>query len=152
MTVYNFQVDADHTYFVSAGGAWVWVHNGPCPTKILGGLYKDVRAANIGGEVHHMPSFAAVQEGLWVNAPKLENLPAIWMTEADHALTASFRGSDKAIFWRELQIDLLEEGKIKEAIELDILDVRSRFGSKYDTGIKQMLAVLDTSVRPKIFF
>jgi len=40
ITVYNFTVDGDHTYFVGAGGAndeFVWVHNSCTPPPPIGG-------------------------------------------------------------------------------------------------------------------
>lgn len=47
-TVFNFGVEEFHSYFVGELGAWV--HN--CNPNIKGGRYGQVRAANIGGEVH----------------------------------------------------------------------------------------------------
>ncbi|WP_139317797.1 hypothetical protein [Pseudomonas sp. PA1(2017)] len=66
------------------------------------------------------------------------------MTREDHALTASHGSSNEAKAYRAKQQKLLSEGKLKEAIQMDVDDIRSKFGSKYDSGIEQMLKYADT--------
>jgi filamentous hemagglutinin len=41
--------------------------------------------------------------------------------------------------YRAKQDELINSGKLREAIQMDIDDIRSKFGNKYDAHIKQML-------------
>jgi phosphoglycerate kinase len=61
------------------------------------------------------------------------------MDPKDHRLTESYGRSPYAIQYRAKQKELLEQGKLKEAIEMDVRDIRSKFGSKYDKAIEEML-------------
>ena len=60
------------------------------------------------------------------------------MDTADHQKTKSWGSSKKAKQYRKEQEELIKQGKFKEAQQMDINDVRSKFGNKYDEGIKQM--------------
>lgn len=128
VTVYNMRVAEDHTYFVGSPlwGFTVWAHN----TCVLGGTYGDVRKANIGGEVHHMPAAS-------INGMSYNKGPAIWMEVSDHRLTSSWgrRGAQ----FRADQKALIDAGNLRAAVEMDIQDIRRLFNSKYDDGIDQML-------------
>ena len=42
------------------------------------------------------------------------------------------------------QAELINQGKFREAMQMDIDDIRSQFGNKYDTHIQQMLDYYDT--------
>jgi len=97
-----------------------------------GGRYRLVRAANRGGDVHHMPARSV--SGLGV-----ENGPAIWMETRDHARTASFDNIPGARDHRERQRRLIAQGRMREAIQMDIDDIRRLFPNKYDEAINQML-------------
>ena len=69
------------------------------------------------------------------------------MDPADHALTASngkMAGSD---IYRARQKQLIDQGKFGEAIQMDIVDIRSKFGSKYDKAIQEMIDSLDPWMR-----
>ncbi len=86
VTVYNFQVDEYHTYFVGERG--IWVHNSKC-----GGSYKSLKKDKNGKmydkeEVHHMPAkkSSTLSEG---------DGPAIRMDKSDHRRTASCGRSKK---------------------------------------------------------
>ena len=68
-----------------------------------------------------------------------ENGPAIWMETRDHAQTASFGNSRAARAYREQQRQLISQGRMREAIQMDIDDVQRLFGNKYDESINQML-------------
>ena len=68
-----------------------------------------------------------------------KNGPAIKMDSADHEKTSSYGGSKPAEAYRAKQEELLSQGKLKEAMQMDIDDIRRQFGNKYDEGIKQML-------------
>jgi RHS repeat-associated protein len=114
---------------------------------IQGGSYASVRDNNIGGEIHHMPAWAAVIEsgvrfGQLSESEGRNQGPAICMTEADHARTASYKGSPlsrRGRYRGDLGI-LIRLGAygFNIAQNIDILDVRGKFGFKYDYGIRQM--------------
>lgn len=110
--------------------------------KILGGAYKDIEAD--GGERHHMPAKS-------VSTLSEDDGPAIWMEAADHAKTASNgnQGSDGKKY-RARQAALIEQGRFDEALQMDIDDIRRKFGKKYDEGIKQMLEYYKTIPRWKL--
>lgn len=99
----------------------------------MGGSYREVRKLSGDGfEAHHMPANSA---------SPLETLdgPCINMTTADHRRTASCGSSPEARAYRARQAELINAGKFKEAIDMDIEDIRSKFGDKYDGAIEQML-------------
>jgi len=54
-------------------------------------------------------------------------------------MTASFGSSKEARAYREQQKTLIEQGRFREAQQMDIIDIQSKFGGKYDEAIKQML-------------
>ncbi|MEX0268633.1 hypothetical protein AB3R30_05805 [Leptolyngbyaceae cyanobacterium UHCC 1019] len=102
-----------------------------------GGAYKAVREANQGGEVHHMPAASA-------SRLRVEEGPAIWMETLDHRQTASWGRSRSAIDYRKRQQALIQQGKFLEALQMDIEDIRSKFDSKYDQAIQEMLEYVET--------
>jgi len=65
--------------------------------------------------------------------------PAIAMRVADHKATASFDNLPGAREYRAAQSELVSQGRFREAIEMDIADIRSKFGSAYDEGISTMI-------------
>jgi len=97
-----------------------------------GGSYSDVKKSSDGEthEVHHMP------------ADKVNNLPyndgpAIKMDKEDHKQTASYGKSKEAQEYRDKQKELIEQGKFREAFEMDVEDIREKFGDKYDDAIAE---------------
>ena len=109
----------------------IWVHNSEC-----GGSYKDLKKDKDGKlyekeEIHHMPAD---------NSSPLArgDGPAIRMDKADHRQTASCGRSKKAQAHRAKQKSLIQQGKFREAVKMDIKDIRSKFGNKYDKGIGEM--------------
>lgn len=81
---------------------------------------------------HHIPSkkVSPMREGA---------SPSIAMLPNDHRMTASYgRGADRAAH-RKAQADLIEKGDFKGAQQLDIDDIRNKFGGKYDNAIEQMI-------------
>ena len=104
-----------------------------------GGSYRDVKVEGEGEkyEVHHMPADSA--------SPNLErgDGPAIKMEKEDHRLTASCGMSREAREYREQQKTLIEQGKFREALQMDIDDIRDKFGDKYDDAIAEMLEYVD---------
>jgi len=124
-----------HTFSagINAVGAGAEVKSFFAKPRVLGGAYEDVRAANKGGQVHHTPASSVISP-----LPP-ERGPSFHMDTKDHINTASFGGKQAARQYRAAQERLIVEGRWKDAIQMDIDDVRSKFGSKYDVGIGQML-------------
>lgn len=87
-------------------------------------------------EVHHMPADSA---------SKLErdDGPAIKMEKEDHRQTASCGNSKEAREYRDRQRELIEQGKFREALQMDIDDIHDKFGDKYDDAINEMLEYVD---------
>lgn len=102
-------------------------------TEILGGRYRDVFKEGLGDkyEVHHMPPDS-------VNGLERLDGPAIRMEKADHRQTASCGNSIEARMYRAEQKELIEKGDFKTALQMDIDDIHSKFGDKYDKGIERV--------------
>ena len=107
----------------------------------MGGAHKDTsKPVNDKLDSHHCPA-----KGCYVGAPiSSKDGPAIKMDPKDHADTASHGRSKEADAYRAKQEELLGQGKLKEAIQMDVDDIRGKFGNKYDDAIKQMLDYADT--------
>lgn len=103
-----------------------------------GGSYKDVRNEGEGDkyEVHHMPADSA-------SPLERNDGPAIKMEKDDHRQTASCGMSREAREYRRAQEELIKQGKFREALQMDIDDIREKFGNKYDDAIKEMLEYVD---------
>ncbi len=124
---------------------------GPGPGKARGGAHSALEVA--GGERNHIPADDSTK------IPTGKG-PAIWMEIEDHKQLNSsgqrnFKPTGKyhissASEWRAMQKDLIKQGKYMEAIKMDIDDIRSKFGSKYDVGIQEMLEYVKT-LRPGEF-
>lgn len=99
-----------------------------------GGSYGEVFKEGMGDkyEVHHMPADN-------VNGLERTDGPAIRMDKEDHRQTASCGNSIEAREYRAHQKELIDQGKFREALEMDIEDIRDKFGDKYDESISQML-------------
>ena len=104
-----------------------------------GGSYGSVRKASSGGEVNHMPAYKAVKDGGMSGRISHYKSPATWMTEADHRKTASWGSGAKASQWRSQQAKLIDKGKFGKAMEMDIRDIKRKFGKKYNKGISEMI-------------
>ncbi|VTY04951.1 Putative deoxyribonuclease RhsC [Prevotella melaninogenica] len=98
-----------------------------------GGSYSSVRSSNIGGEVHHTPANS-------INGLSHGEGPSIWMETTDYRMAYShgWQGKEGALY-RQTQLDLINQGKFADAIQMDIDDILSSFGSKYDSSINEML-------------
>lgn len=90
---------------------------------------------NDGLDSHHCPAKDCYKNSLISG----EFGPAIKMDPEDHRLTASYGRSREAQAYRDKQKELLNEGKLEEAINMDIMDIKQKFGSKYDKAIEEML-------------
>lgn len=103
-----------------------------------GGSYKEVKENSEGDthEVHHMPADSA-------SPIERNDGPAIKMEKEDHRQTASCGNSREAREYRAQQQELIEQGKFREALQMDIDDIRDKFGDKYDDAIAEMLEYVD---------
>ena len=106
--------------------------------EVNGGSYADVKKNSNGEthEVHHMPADSAS------NLERAEG-PAIKMEKDDHRQTASCGSSREAREYQAAQKELIDNGKFREALQLDIDDIRDKFGDKYDGAISEMLKYVD---------
>jgi len=100
-----------------------------------GGSYGELKQqeGREGKEVHHMPADYASElhrnEG-----------PAIIMDYEDHKKTASCGSSKEAQEYRQEQRKLIEQGKFREAFQMDVDDIHDPekgFGDKYDDAIAE---------------
>lgn len=68
--------------------------------------------------------------------------PTIQMDKDDHMKTKSWGSGAAAKAYRATQEALIKTGKagFMQAVMMDIADVRSQFGNKYDAAIAQYLA------------
>ena len=103
-----------------------------------GGSYRDVKKTSDGEmyEVHHMPADS-------ISKLERDDGPAIKMEKEDHRQTASCGNSREAREYREKQKELIEQGKFREALQMDIDDLHEKFGDKYDDAIAEMLEYVD---------
>ena len=69
--------------------------------------------------------------------------PAIKMEKDDHRQTASCGSSRDAREYQAAQKDLIDNGKFREALQMDINDVTGKFPGKYDEAISEMLKYVD---------
>ena len=111
------------------------------PVKYGGGSYEDVKNysqenkhENV--EAHHMPADASS------TLDRTEG-PCIEMKKEDHRKTASCGNSIEAREYRAKQKELIDKGDFRGAIQMDIDDIRGKFGDKYDAQIKEMLEYVD---------
>ncbi len=133
--MYNFHVKEWASYFV--GEVRVYVHNGKVhgSKKVLGGSFKDVDAGRGANEVgHHFPQNAYMRE-LGVERNKG---PALLMTKEDHALTRTYRGRGKKTMKADSNLNA------RQRMVLDIIDIRKKFGKKYDKGIREAIKYAKT--------
>ncbi|NNU14776.1 hypothetical protein HK107_00375 [Parvularcula sp. ZS-1/3] len=66
------------------------------------------------------------------------------MEIGDHRQTASWGNSRDAKAYRHQQSDMIEAGDFKGAQQMDIDDIQSKFGDKYDDAIQEMRDYTDT--------
>ncbi|PST26168.1 hypothetical protein C7U60_03795 [Mesorhizobium plurifarium] len=100
------------------------------------GPHRDTsRPAGDGLDSHHCPA-KKCYEGAPISTA---DGPAIKMDANDHKRTRSYGSGEEAQEFRARQKALLLEGKLMEAIQMDIDDIRSIAGSKYDKAIAEML-------------
>jgi hypothetical protein len=96
-----------------------------------GGAHRDVKGLP-GYQSHHMPADS-------ISPIPRESGPAIAMKSDHHLRTASWGRDAASIAYRQRQADLISQGDFRGAQQMDIDDVRSKFGSIYDDAIAQLL-------------
>ncbi|MEV6212020.1 LamG-like jellyroll fold domain-containing protein [Kitasatospora sp. NPDC051914] len=147
-TTYDLTIGDLHTYYVAAGDTSVLVHNinppvaGACAVTggpYRGGQYKDQHAKQGVIERNHMPASQSIQDA-W-GMPEGQGL-TIQMDIADHKQTQSWGSSRAGQLHRAHQTYLLRQGRLTEALQMDIDNVKSMFPGKYDSAIDEMLTKL----------
>ncbi len=117
-------------------------YNEFCETRNSGGSYKELRNEGWGWndnpphEVHHMPADSA-------SNLEREDGPAIAMDYSDHQKTASYGSSRDAKEYRAAQKELIDKGDFRGALQMDIDDIRDKFGDKYNDALTQMQNYID---------
>ncbi|MFF2779167.1 RHS repeat-associated core domain-containing protein [Streptomyces sp. NPDC058052] len=102
-------------------------------------------------EVNHIPPKAAwkqvIEPGFYIaNKPhkkqKVNNGPAIRMERADHKKLNSTDNDLVAQAWHQWQRELIGQGRLTEAMRMDIDDIKHKFPGKYDDHIREMVESL----------
>jgi hypothetical protein len=111
--------------------------------RVSGGRYRTVRDAThtLGGQVNHIPAQASYDGYIQLH---VDDGPAIWMTTEDHRLTASY---GNAVSWHTRQRTLILQGRFRDAVQMDIDDIRRHFGDRYNPAIEQLLIEVDRLLR-----
>lgn len=141
-TVHNLTVTDTHTYYVLAGATPVLVHN--CSSGADGGWYGALtkKGSGAGKEVNHMPAKAPLKQSTGISA---HSGPAIRMDRADHRAVYSTGFGAPSQAWHMRQKELLDAGDLRGAIQMDVDDIRARFGDKYDSAITEMWMSLSSN-------
>ena len=92
-----------------------------------GGIFNDVRKANVGGEFHHIPS------------KSVGGKTGIHMDISDHRKTGSWGNYKDAQEYRTMEKQLIDQGRIDAAVEMGFDDIQSKFGNKYDKHLLEMI-------------
>ncbi|MBS2552522.1 hypothetical protein KGQ19_37275 [Catenulispora sp. NL8] len=104
-----------------------------------GGWYGALQPAGSGYEINHIPAKNVTKS---LGGISMHSGPAIRMELDDHYALYSTRSSLPSQAWRQWQKELLGQGKITEVMQMDIDDIRNRFGTKYDGAIQEMIGSL----------
>ena len=87
-------------------------------------------------EAHHLiPKKLLIITGIL----KVSEGPSIRMEKKDHQLTRSYKRRDmlKNDFFRK-QPEYLKDLNIRSAVEMEIAEIKAKFGSKYDDAIREV--------------
>lgn len=68
--------------------------------------------------------------------------PAIRMDPADHRRTASYGRGTAQDAYRARQRELIDQGRFDDAFLMDVDDIQSKFGDKYDQAILEAIDAL----------
>ncbi|MEU0274243.1 DUF6531 domain-containing protein, partial [Streptomyces sp. NPDC006307] len=117
---------------------------------------KGKRITTIDMEVNHIPSKAAWKDitdpgfyraGKPHDRQKVNYGPSIRMEYDDHRDVYSTGSYDEAKAWQMWQRELVSQGRITEAMKMDIDDIKRRFPGKYDDHIEEMVKSLKDNKR-----
>ncbi len=110
---------------------------------VTGGRYDYVKYCNKSSEheVHHIISAEALKKTGFLD---FNTGPCIRILKDDHRLTKSYGKNNESKIYREKQIKLIKEGKIREVIKEEIKQIRLKFGSKYNNELREMLRYVKT--------
>ncbi|WP_334521902.1 polymorphic toxin-type HINT domain-containing protein [Streptomyces sp. B21-105] len=125
---HDLTIEDIHAYYVLAGATPVLVHN--CGGA-NGGKYGDLQPAGAGNEINHIPANSSSPLSKYSG-------PSIRMDYADHRAVYSTGSSLESKAWRMRQKELIDGGDFRGAMQMDVDDIRSRFGNKYDEAITEM--------------
>jgi hypothetical protein len=110
------------------------------PAVYNGGSYDDLKGPdgkNIPGtQINHIPPTQAMNQ---IPNWKARFGAAIQMDYIDHRAVHSTGRAGNSVLHRADQIALVRNGQVRDAIALDIQDIRRRFGDKYDDALKEMI-------------
>ena len=103
-------------------------------------------------EVHHTPAKRSMRNaGMNLKVWELAG-PSVAMNKLDHEKTASHgRLGNMSKVYTDIQTQLILSGQFRSAVEMDQIDLRRKFGGKYEIGIQQMdiyLGVLERLACP----
>jgi hypothetical protein len=111
-----------------------------------GGSYQDMLVPNPakpgkkmvppGTQLNHIPPCQVMKK---ISGWDPKQGGAVQMDKIDHRKVHTTGGSGNTKDHRKHQQELIENGQMRDAIALDILDIRARFGNKYDEGINEMI-------------
>ncbi|SDJ72408.1 intein N-terminal splicing region/RHS repeat-associated core domain-containing protein [Actinopolyspora mzabensis] len=135
--VHNLTINDTHTYYVDLNGHdETLVHNVKCGAN--GGWHGALQPAGDGKEINHIPAKTA-------SPLKNHSGPAIRMDIDDHRALYSTGGSLPSQAWHMRQKELIDAGDFRGAMQMDVDDIRARFGSKYDEAIREMWVSLSSN-------
>ena len=117
--------------------------------KQYGGSYKELRKLSNSQieEVHHMPAKSSYK-GTDFNPRRGTS---IIIDKADHKLTSSFDNKAGSKAYRLEQSELIKNGEIMKAFDVDVQNIRNICGHKYDAAIKQARKYLKTLIKEGVF-
>ncbi|MGD6752307.1 DUF6531 domain-containing protein [Streptomyces sp. BH105] len=107
----------------------------PAACTDKGGWWGPMRPARPGNEIHHMPAKTAYVGRVKPNLTAYSG-PAIRMSKADHKALTSTGYGKAAQRTQALQRSLVLQGRFDKAMAIEIKDIRSKFGNKYNTHIE----------------
>ena len=125
--------------YVSNPLAWIDPYGLVAGSGADGGWYGALTPAGSGYEVNHIPAKASYKN-LGIGSLSMHSGPAIRMDYADHRNVTSTGYDAAARAWHARQRSLISQGKMTQAMQMDLDDIRARYGPKYDTQIKEMIA------------
>lgn len=108
----------------------------PSDVEDCGGPHrKTSKPVNDRKDSHHTPAKASYEH----TSLSKEDGPAIKMDPADHRLTASNGAMPGSDAYRAKQKALIDDGKFKEAIQMDVDDIKKNFPGKYEKCLDEMI-------------